>query len=295
MDIQQIRNFIALSKELHFWRTASMMNITQSALSRQIQAMEEELGVSLFERNKRNVSLTPSGIFLKEKWSVILEDLDHVHTCASKISKGETGHIRIAHPDSISSSIIPHFMGTLGERHPEITVELVQLLYKNIEESLQDHKLDMAFTRQLSKLPGICSHMISRQPVALFVPESSDLSRPEDITGAALKEQTFILPVAERQSRFYFFVQEIMESYGVVPRACYFSDFGSSLLGLVSRGLGMAILPGGFVHHGFPGVRAIEMPFHSELYICWRADEKSPSIMNATKVLSELFPVTDAH
>ncbi|WP_134090297.1 LysR family transcriptional regulator [Olivibacter sp. XZL3] len=67
MDIQQIRNFLTLSEELHFWRTAEITNITQSALSRQIQGMEEELGVRLFERNKRNVSLTASGTFLKEK------------------------------------------------------------------------------------------------------------------------------------------------------------------------------------------------------------------------------------
>ncbi|WP_166670772.1 LysR family substrate-binding domain-containing protein [Olivibacter sp. XZL3] len=218
-----------------------------------------------------------------------------MHSFARKISNGETGHIKIAHPDSISSSIIPDFVSGLAERYPEISIELVQLLYKNIEESLLDYKLDMAFTRQLSNLHGICSSMISRQSVALFVPENSPLRCPEDITGSALTGRRFILPVAERRSRFYFFVQEILEYYGAVPQASYYSDFGSSTLGLVSRGLGMAILPSGFIHHGTPGVRAIEIQFHSELYISWRIDEKNPSILNVIKALAEMFPLTKVY
>lgn len=291
MDIQQIRNFLKLSDELHFWRTAGIMNITQSALSRQIQAMEDELGIVLFERNKRNVILTPSGKFLKQKWTILLDELDQVHYLAKKINKGETGHIKIAHPDSISSSIIPEFIARVKQRYPEISVELIQLLYKNIEESLLDSKLDLAFTRQLSKLHGISSRIISIQPVALFVPDSCSLKTAEDVTGSSLADQHFILPVAERQSRFYFFVKEIFKFYNVDPEASYYSDFGSSMLGLVSKGLGLAILPGSFVQHGTPGVRAIEIPFTSELYISWRTDEKNPSLLNVIGLITELYPM----
>ena len=68
MDLQQINYFLTLADKLHFWKTAAKMNITQSALSRQIQALEQELDIQLFIRNKRNVKLTAAGKFLKEKW-----------------------------------------------------------------------------------------------------------------------------------------------------------------------------------------------------------------------------------
>ena len=58
MDLQQIRYFLALARELHYWKTAEKMNITQSALTRRIQSLENELGLLLFDRNKRNVKLT---------------------------------------------------------------------------------------------------------------------------------------------------------------------------------------------------------------------------------------------
>lgn len=67
MDIQQIRYFLALAKELHFWNTSEKVGITQSALSRQIMSLESELNVKLFNRDKRNVNLTDAGLFLKEK------------------------------------------------------------------------------------------------------------------------------------------------------------------------------------------------------------------------------------
>ena len=63
MNLQQIKYFLALSDELHFWKTSEKVFITQSALSRHIKSLETELGVQLFERDKRNVKLTAAGEF----------------------------------------------------------------------------------------------------------------------------------------------------------------------------------------------------------------------------------------
>ncbi|HZI01934.1 MAG TPA: LysR family transcriptional regulator, partial [Flavisolibacter sp.] len=68
MELQQIRYFLALADELHFWNTAEKLYITQSALSRQIKALENELGVLLFIRTKRNVKLTEAGTYYREQW-----------------------------------------------------------------------------------------------------------------------------------------------------------------------------------------------------------------------------------
>jgi LysR family transcriptional activator of glutamate synthase operon len=110
MDLQQIRYFLALARELHYWKTAEKMNITQSALTRRIQSLENELGLLLFERNKRNVKLTPAGKFLRAKWEVELNEIEYIHQFAKQIHLGENGTIKIAHPDSISASIMPDIL-----------------------------------------------------------------------------------------------------------------------------------------------------------------------------------------
>lgn len=291
MDIQQIRNFLKLSEELHFWRTASMMNITQSALSRQIQALEEELGVSLFERNKRNVKLTSSGLFLKDKWTNLMDEFNNVNLFAKKMGLGDTGHIRIVHPDSISSSLIPDFLARVAACYPELTIELLQLLYEDIQQALLEYKIDLAFTRQVNQLPGISSRKVNSSPVAIFVPDQHLFKTCEDISSKSLVQQQFILPVAERKSSYYFFITEIFKAYKFTPKVVYQSDFGSSMLGLVSRGLGLAILPNSFTHHGTPGVRAIEIPFNTDLYISWRTSDRSPSLTNVLHIIDELYAI----
>ncbi|MEO6685029.1 MAG: LysR substrate-binding domain-containing protein [Dyadobacter sp.] len=288
MDIEQIRNFLKLSKELHFWRTAEMIHISQSALTRQIQALEQEMGIQLFERNKRNVKLTAAGVFLRDKWSVLLDDLSYVHLFARKMSHGEIGKLRIVHPDSISSSLIPEVMLSISQKHPELTIELLQLPYANTQQSLLDYKIDLAFTRQESILPDISSKKIKSEPVAFFIPKDHAFMVYSDLSAESLIKQRFILPVAESQSSFHGLVQEIFRSYGFIPEALYESDFGSSILGLVSKGLGIAILPMSFAQNGTPGIRVIQLPFTTELYISWRTDDNGPALNNVLKIIADL-------
>ena len=102
MELQQIKYFLTLAQELHFWNTAEKMFITQSALSRQIKALEDELGVKLFERNKRNVKLTEAGVFLRDQWFPMLDKINSIHRQAKKIHEGAAGSIKIGYPGSIA-------------------------------------------------------------------------------------------------------------------------------------------------------------------------------------------------
>lgn len=85
MELQQIKNFLSLAEELHFWHTAEKMLITQSALSRQIKALEEELGIQLFERSKRSVKLAEAGAFLRDQWKGLFDEINRVHAQPRKI------------------------------------------------------------------------------------------------------------------------------------------------------------------------------------------------------------------
>ncbi len=101
MNLQQIKYFLELADELHFWKTSKKTFITQSALSRQIKNLENEPGIQLFERNKRNVKLTTAGEFLKSKFTEMPADFESITKHAKQIAAGEIGTIRIGHPASI--------------------------------------------------------------------------------------------------------------------------------------------------------------------------------------------------
>ncbi|RZL47219.1 MAG: LysR family transcriptional regulator [Pedobacter sp.] len=285
MNIQQIKYFLALAGKLHYWNTAAEMNITQSALTRQIQSLESELGVLLFERNKRNVKLTPAGKFLRDKWEVQLSEIEYIHQFAKLIHLGESGTIKIAHPDSISASIMPDILANISTEYPKLQVELVQILYENQHEFLRNYKIDLAITRDINTVPGIKSKKIYTDYLALVIPENHPYQTFEDLTKETLEKQKFILPTIDEGSSYGYIIQQLFNSFDFVPEVYLYSEFGSTIIALVRKGLGIAVLPDSYSHHESPGLRFIKLPFQTDLYLNWRADDHNPILSNVLKLI----------
>ncbi|KQN36295.1 LysR family transcriptional regulator [Pedobacter sp. Leaf41] len=285
MNLQQIKYFLALSGELHYWNTAAKMNITQSALSRQIQSLENELGLLLFERNKRNVKLTPAGRFLKDKWEVQLSEIEYIHQSAKQIHLGESGTIKIAHPDSISASIIPDILAKISIKYPQLQVELLQILYENQQEFLRNYKIDLAITRDINIISGLKSKKIYTDHLALVIPENHPYQTFKDLTKETLEKQKFILPTIDEGSSYGYIIQKLFNSFDFVPEVYLHSEFGSTIIALVRKRLGIAVLPDSYSYHESPGLRFIKLPFQTELYLNWRADDHNPILSNVLKLI----------
>lgn len=285
LDIQQIKYFLALAHELHFWKTAGKMHITQSALSRQIQGLERELGVQLFERDKRNVKLTQAGVFLKEKWELEVNALEFFHEHARQIQLGESGTIIIAHPDSISGSILPDILSRIAEAYPKLKIELVQVRYEDQRDFLRNYKVDLAITRDINTADDIRSEKIYTDQLAIVVPENHPFGKVEDITKEMLSSQKFILPIKDEGSSYSDIIQQLFRSYDVVPDAYLHSEFGSAIIALVKKGLGIAVLPDSYRYHEIPGIRFISMPFQTDLYLNWRVHDHHPVLNNVLKLI----------
>ncbi|WPO89292.1 LysR family transcriptional regulator [Chryseobacterium sp. HR92] len=285
MNLQQIKYFLAVARELHFWNAAATMNITQSALSRQIQSLETLIGVQLFERNKRNVKLTPAGQFLKEKWEVELNKLESFHKHAIQIQLGESGTITIAHPDSISASIMPDIISKIMVSFPKINIELVQVRYEDQQDFLRNYKVDLVITRDINNVENIISEKIYTDHLAIVVPENHAFKNENDINKASLESQRFILPVKDEGSSYSNILQQLFNSFNFIPNVCVYSEFGSATIALVRKGLGIAILPDSYIHHANPGIRFISMPIETNLYLNWRSEDQNPILTNVLRLL----------
>ncbi|WP_116788647.1 LysR family transcriptional regulator [Flavobacterium psychrotrophum] len=280
MDIQQLKYFLALAKELHFWNTAAKMNITQSALSRQIQSLESELGLQLFYRNKRSVKLTPAGKFLQDKWSEEINQLESMHRLARQIHLGEQGTIRIAHPDSISSSILPDFVSKVTNAFPKLQLELLQLPYESQEDYLKNYRIDLTFTRDITPSSNISSRKIHSENLCLAVPENHTFSALKHISPKNLEGQKFLLTTGDYNSSYNTLVTQVLKSYNVVPESYIRCEFGSTIMSMIKKGLGISILPQSYQLHEVAGIRFIPLPFMTDLYINWRKDDPNPILNN---------------
>ncbi|ASZ12137.1 LysR family transcriptional regulator [Chitinophaga pendula] len=280
MTTQQIEYFLQLSEELHYWRTSYKVNITQSALSRQIKALEDELEIELFKRSNRKVELTPAGKFLQQKWKPVIEQLNAATRYARKIHAGEGGSIVINHPGSVSYDLLPALLGRISSLFPEIKVELVQLKHTQEIELMKAFQVDLCYSRHQYIDELLTSKLVRHDKLALVVPEAHPIVQVTDISTATLENERFILSTLTDGETYQMKLGEIFTQYGIVPNVSFESDFGSVLLSLVQRGLGISIMPLSYSYAQYPGVRFVTMPFEVPLYVHWRKEEDNTVIRN---------------
>lgn len=280
MELQQIRYFLALARELHFWNTAEKMYITQSALSRQIKSLEDELGVQLFERSKRNVKLTEAGVFLRDRWQFLLEEINRSHRQARKIHQGLWGSIIIGYPGSIVYGYLPELITNLSDALPELKVELLEPIDVSFEQLLLNHQMDLAFRRDPAENPALQSICLYSEPLSLVVPKNHRLDDTNFQGLQDVKEERFILSGLHQKTFYVNSLRQIFNDHHFTPNVCIESDFGTMILGLVAKGLGISILPASYAYSAMPDVRFIKLPYSISLYVIWRKEDNSSLLAN---------------
>src|ERR1700748_1848444 len=127
METQTLRNFIKLAETLHFTKASEQVFIAQPALSRQIRQLEEAVGAKLFNRNKRNVSLTKAGVYFKQAAQQTLDQLTYAINRTKQIHNGEAGEIRIVYTHSIMQSVLPKLIKEIRSEFPGIKTVLREM------------------------------------------------------------------------------------------------------------------------------------------------------------------------
>jgi len=285
MTTQQIGYFLQLSEELHYWRTSYKMNTTQSVISRQIKALEEELNVQLFTRSNRKVELTPAGKFLRQQWKPLFEQINSAAKYARKIHQGEGGSVIINHPGSIIFDVLPGLLDRISSLYPDVKAELIQIKHSQEIEMLKAYEVDLCYSRHRYEDEMIESTLIRQDCLALIVPESHPISKRADISSKTLQNEYFILSTLTDGEMYKIRIDEIFSTYSVKPNIRFESDFGSVILSLVAKKLGISIMPFSYSHAKPPGVRFIKLPFEVPLYLHWRKDEENAVIKNVLDLI----------
>lgn len=288
MRLQQIRYFLVLAEELHFWRSAEKLFTSQSTLSRQIQSLEEELGIQLFERDKRNVKLTPAGEFLKNNWSKLIEDFDLSKKQARKINEGSSGNISLAYPGSIAFRFLPELLKRIHQNMPDLKVELTEPTDESHIRLLMDFSIDISFSRDGISHPHIQSQKLNTESISLVVPENHRITKEsfKDLRDA--KDENFIISSLHHSTFFATLLRNLFAQFEFEPKTIVESDFGSMILALISKGLGISILPSSFKSAGTQGLRFIELEETVDLYINRRKNDPNLIVYKITELSEEV-------
>lgn len=281
MELRQIKYFLGVAETLNFSKAAINLNIVQPALSRQIQQLEQDLGLVLFERNNRNVRLTPAGAYLRDEMVKLDKRFKDTLAQARSIQSGHLGTIRIGYPGSALYSILPEVLCLLQEKMPLVEGVLSEMAEVEVLGALVNSYIDVCFSREeIYDHPNICHRKLFSESLALVVPEHHPITKENFTSIAQCKDEGFVLPFFANWQRYRQLIYGLFSQAGFVPRIAYESNFGATIMRLVEKNLGIAILPLSYRMGSSLKVRFIPLETKSTLYMVWRTDDHSPIVRN---------------
>lgn len=243
MKLHQLNYFVALARLEHYTKAAEEIGISQPTLSHAIAGLEEELGVKLFRKQRRNVVLTKYGRFFL---GYVEESMNVLELGVSK-TKGMAGQtkgvIDLAYIYTLGSEFVPRLVGDFLRSHEELETEFHFTVGNTSEliQGLKDEKYDIAFCSMMENEPEVSFTPVGTQNLVVVIPKQHPLSgRGEvDLEEAALYPQIYFT----QGSGLRPVVDRLFEMAKIRPQIAYEIEEDGAMAGLVAQNFGIAVMP----------------------------------------------------
>lgn len=287
MELRRLKYFLAVAEELHFGRAARRLDIAQPPLSRQIAALEESLGVQLFDRSRSQIRLTQAGMVLQEHARQILARLDAAWRETRLIGNGGAGRLRIAFVGSASHGLLPTLIKSFRSAYPDVELALSALNNAELHSALISREIDIAVARPELKDDEFRREVLCRERLILALPDNSPLAALAEIRFADLADQTFVLYPRRPRPSYADVVLGICEREGFKPAALELTQDYQSAISLVSVGVGLSVVPESVAGTTRPGVTYRPYTGYNPgtaLTVHARLDNRAPQVMNFLEI-----------
>lgn len=284
MELRHLRYFVCVAEEKNIGRAALRLHISQPPLTRQIQQLEEQLGVQLFRRTNRGVELTDAGRVLYDDARNILGMAARAVERSSKAAQGLLGRVDVSIFGSGIFGVIPQLMRAFREAHPDVSIYLHNMVKEEQIDALRHRRITLAFNRLMRPVEGLISEPLLSESIFVAMPTDSPLAASDEVAMSTLEHVPLVLyPTGARPS----FIDRVHE----MCRACNFSPLVAQEVGdvvhavaLVATGYGVTLVPQSATSLAIPGIayRPLHHPSHShvDLYCIYREDDDSPILQS---------------
>jgi DNA-binding transcriptional LysR family regulator len=192
MELRQLSSFVAVAEELHFRRAAERLHLAQPSVSQQIRTLEAELGVQLFQRNRRGAQLTAAGAALLPEAKALLARADQAAALARATGSGERGRLRLSLTRSLTGGIAGAIVDAYRARYPEVEVELTVGNTMLHMEQLVAGDIDAGFVRPPLEHPALEELVLGREPLVCVLPKGHPLTKRGRVRAADLHGQPLV-------------------------------------------------------------------------------------------------------
>jgi DNA-binding transcriptional LysR family regulator len=243
MKLRHLEYFVAAAEELNFTHAADRLHVSQPPFSKQIQDLEGELGVDLFQRERKGVALTLAGKSFLIDARKILETCDEAAKKARRISRGELGEFTVGHMAALTHDFLGQALELWQKVFPGIMIDCVEMDSDTQERALLDGRIALGILvlgeRPVLELLKV--QMLMEHPVAVALPKSHPQALLAHVRLPALKEEPFI-GLSRMYPTYGDWLQTVCQQSGFTPRIVREADGAASALAFVAAGFGVALI-----------------------------------------------------
>lgn len=246
MEFRHLRYFLAVAEELHFTRAAEKLNIGQPPLSQQIQALEEELGVMLFNRTRRKVALTEAGTHFVIKAREMLRISGELPGELQAIAQGKTGELRIGFTTTgLLVDELSEPLKAFRRQFPDVRVTLSEMYSQQQFTALQNDDIDVGYVRVTpgTARDGLNIRVLRRDQLCVVLPDDHPKAACETLTIMDVKDEPFIFYPDTAGASVPDKVRRMCQKSGFTPNVVQEAAEVLTHIGLVGAGVGVSVLP----------------------------------------------------
>lgn len=245
MDLRHLRYFQAVAEELSFSKAARRLLIAQPALSRAVQELEHDIGVRLFDRNRRAVRLTPGGVTLLREIGLIFDRLDDTLRKVRRAAAGEDGELRLGYIGPPTRPFLGSLLKTYHERFPNVTIVLEERTPERVWEMVSKGRLSVGLTRPVlaHEALGLRSLPIRNEKLCAAVPADHPLAARRRILWKTLAGEPVVILARREGAGSYDAILAACARAGFTPTLAHTPSVIGTILRYVEAGSGIGIVP----------------------------------------------------
>jgi DNA-binding transcriptional LysR family regulator len=253
LEFVELRPFLVLAEELHFRKASERLFVSQPALSKQIQRLEEKVGGALFARTRRRVALTEAGRVLIPLAKQLLRDSEVAFDLAKEAAEGRAGTLRIGFGIATVSEILPRTILRFRRAYQHVELQMRDMSTPSQIAALLEGKIDIGVVRWPIAHTELDSLPLFRERLVAATPRSMPYKPKEGL--ASLRDRPFISLPRSASHTFHDHVLALCRSAGFAPRVVQEASELFTILNLVRAGLGVSLVPSSAVKMHVPGIR----------------------------------------
>ena len=298
MEFKQLRIFLAVAEELHFGRAAERLHMAQPALSAQVRGLEDQLGVRLFFRTTRSVSLTRAGeAFLPEARATLAQA--EAAAAAARAMAGEGADLlKVGGVDSATVGLLPEVVRRFRRDYPSVEIKVTEMLSAPALHALSNRHLDIAFVRLLPSDNHLQARHILTEPIVAALPADHALAAGDNVPLAAMATEPLVIPARSHRPILFDVIHDFFRAQGLEPRILQEANERHMIVAMVAAGLGLSLVPEWVTqfHRNDVVYRPLEGGGPEvEVHVVWRVGEVMPSVHDFIHYLPGAATTNAAH